>query len=72
MSYSEANDLVRFLGDSAQELTMSAALAAPQAAKRLIGEAEELMALRANLLQRIWQDELNAQMPLPLGIKEAA
>lgn len=72
MPYSEANDLVRFLGDSAQELTMNAALAAPESAKRLISEAEELMALRTNLLQRIWHDELNAQMPLPLSMKEAA
>lgn len=72
MSYGETNDLIRFLGESAQELSMSAALAAPAAAKRLIDEAEELMALRTNLLQRIWQDELNAQMPLPLSMKEAA
>lgn len=72
MSKNDVNDLVRFMGDSAQELTMSAALAAPEVAQRLIEEAEELMALRANLLQRIWQDELDAQMPLPLGMKEAA
>lgn len=72
MPYSDTNDLIRFLGESAQELTMSAALAAPKTAAHLISEAEELMVLRTNMLQRIWQDELNAQMPLPLSMKEAA
>lgn len=72
MAYSDANDLIRFLGESAQDLTMKAVMAAPEVAKELIEEAEELMALRSKLLQRIWDDELNAQMPLPLGMKEAA
>lgn len=72
MSKSEVQGLVKFMGDSAQELTLSASMAAPEVAKRLISEAEELMALRSNLLQRIWQDELDAQMPLPLSMKEAA
>jgi 2-polyprenyl-6-methoxyphenol hydroxylase-like FAD-dependent oxidoreductase len=72
MAYSDANDLIRFLGESAQDLTMKAVLAAPEVAKELTEEAEELMALRSKLLQRIWDDELNAQMPLPLGMKEAA
>lgn len=72
MSKSEIQDLVKFMGDSAQELTLKATLSAPEAAKRLISEAEELMALRSNILQRMWQDELDAQMPLPLSMKEAA
>jgi hypothetical protein len=38
----------------------------------MIDEADELMALRSKLLQRIWDDQLNAQMPLPLGMQEAA
>ena len=72
MANTDANDLIRFLGDSAQDLTMRAVMAAPGIAKDLIDEADELMALRSKLLQRIWDDELNAQMPLPLGMKEAA
>lgn len=72
MLKNDMKDLVRFMGDSAQELTMRAAMATPEVAQRLIEEAEELMALRSNLLQRIWQEELDAQMPLPLGMKEAA
>lgn len=72
MAYSDANDLIRFLGESAQELTMRAVLAAPEKSQELTDEADELMALRSRLLQRIWDEELNAQLPLPLGIKEAA
>lgn len=72
MAYNDANDLIRFLGDSAQELTMRAVMAAPGNAKDMIDEADELMALRSKLLQRIWDDQLNAQMPLPLGMQEAA
>ncbi|MDG2319090.1 MAG: hypothetical protein P8L79_02415 [Rhodospirillaceae bacterium] len=72
MAYNDANDLIRFLGDSAQELTMRAVMAASGNAKDMIDEADELMALRSKLLQRIWDDQLNAQMPLPLGMQEAA
>jgi hypothetical protein len=72
MAYNDANDLIRFLGDSAQELTMRAVMAAPGNAKDMIDEADELMALRSKLLQRIWDDQLNTQMPLPLGMQEAA
>ena len=72
MAYNDANDVIRFLGDSAQELTMRAVMAAPGNAKDMIDEADELMALRSKLLQRIWDDQLNAQMPLPLGMQEAA
>ena len=72
MAYDDVTDLIRFLGDSAQELSMRAVLAPPRVAQDLTDEAEELMALRSKLLQRIWDIELNAQLPLPLGIKEAA
>lgn len=72
MAYSEVNDLIRFLGDSAHELTVRAVMAAPVVAQTLSEEAEELMVLRTHLLQRVWTEELSAQMPLPLSIKEAA
>jgi hypothetical protein len=72
MAYSDVNDLIRFLGESAQDLTTRAVMAAPQIASNLSQEAEELMALRTRLLQRVWTEELNAQMPLPLSIKKAA
>lgn len=72
MAYSDVNDLIRFLGESAHELSTRAVMATPQVSQSLTQEAEELMALRTHLLQRIWTEELNAQMPLPLSIKEAA
>lgn len=72
MAYGEVNNLIRFLGDSAHDLSIRAGMTAPQVAKRLSQEAEELLALRTRLLQRVWTDELAAQMPLPLSIKEAA
>lgn len=72
MAYSDVNDLIRFLGESAQDLTVRAVIAAPSIAQDLSQEAEELMALRTRLLQRVWTEELNAQMPLPLSIKKAA
>lgn len=72
MAYSDVNDLIRFLGESAQDLTVRAVMAAPSIAQDLSQEAEELMALRTRLLQRVWTEELNAQMPLPLSIKKAA
>lgn len=72
MAYSAVNDLIRFLGESAHDLTVRAVMAAPQIAQDLSQEAEELMALRTRLLQRVWAEELNAQMPLPLSIQKAA
>ncbi len=72
MAYNDIQDSIRFLGESAQELTMRSVLSAPSVAKTLMHEADELMALRSKLLQRLWDEELDAQMPLPLGIKEAA
>jgi hypothetical protein len=51
---------------------MRAVIAGPGVAKHLIDEADALMALRSKLLQRIWDDELNAQLPLPLSLKKAA
>ena len=72
MAYSDVTDLIQFLGDTAQEVSMRAVMASSQEAKSLKEEAEELMALRSKLLQRIWDVELNAQIPLPLSIKEAA
>ncbi len=72
MAYSEVNDLIRFLGETAQELSIAAVMASAEKATEMRHEAEEIMALRSNLLQRVWDDEMNAQMPLPLSIKEAA
>ena len=72
MAYSEVNDLIRFLGETAQELSIAAVMASAEKAKEIRDEAEEIMALRSNLLQRVWDDKMNAQMPLPLSIKEAA
>ncbi|MEQ8508612.1 MAG: hypothetical protein RIF37_07500 [Rhodospirillaceae bacterium] len=72
MAYSEVNDLIRFLGETAQELSIAAVMASAEKAKEMRDEAEEIMALRSNLLQRVWDNEMNAQMPLPLSIKEAA
>jgi hypothetical protein len=72
MSEERANDLIRFLGESAQELTARAVLASSDTASGLIAEAEELMALRSKLLQRLWDAELSAQLPLHLSTQEAA
>ena len=72
MADSDVNDLIRFLGEAAQDLTVRGVMAAPSIAHDLSQEAEELMALRTHLLQRIWTKELNAQMHLPLSIKKAA
>ena len=72
MAYNDLTDLIRFLGETAQEASMRAALASAQDAKALKEEAEELVTLRSQLLQRIWDVELNAQIPLPLSIQEAA
>jgi cell division protein ZapA (FtsZ GTPase activity inhibitor) len=72
MADSDINDLIRFLGEAAQDLTVRGVMAAPSIAHDLSQEAEELMALRTRLLQRIWTEELNAQMHLPLSIKKAA
>jgi hypothetical protein len=72
MVYTDRNDLIRFLGDSAHDLSVRAVMAAPSIAQTLTEEAEELMVLRTRLLQRFWTEELSAQMPLPLSIKEAA
>ncbi len=72
MAYNDVTDLIRFLGERAQEVSMHAVMASTHEAKSLNKEAEELMALRSQLLQRIWDVELNAQIPLPVGIKDAA
>jgi len=45
-------DLVRFLSDSAAESLRKAENAAPDAAKSLLDEAEELLALAASVLNR--------------------
>lgn len=72
MGEAVSKDLIRFLGESAQELSMRATLATSSRAAEMIAEAEELLALRSKLLQRLWDAELSAQLPLPLSIKEAA
>ncbi len=72
MSDIVSKDLIRFLGESAQELSMRATLAPRSVSQDLIAEAEELLALRSNLLQRLWDAELSTQLPLPLSVKEAA
>lgn len=72
MAYTDRKDLIRFLGDSAHDLSVRAVAAAPSNAQTLTEEAEELMVLRTRLLQRVWKEELSAQMPLPLSIKKAA
>ena len=72
MAHREVNDLIRFLGETAQELSIAAVMASAEKSKEMRDEAEEIMALRSNLLQRVWDDEMNAQMHLPLSIKEAA
>jgi len=72
MGEAVSKDLMRFLGESAQELSMRATLATSSRAAEMIAEAEELLALRSKLLQRLWDAELSAQLPLPLSIKEAA
>jgi len=45
-------ELVRYLNDSAEELIEKAETASPAAAKGLLDEAEELLALGANILSR--------------------
>ena len=72
MACTNVNDLIRFLGETAQKLAMRAVMATPSVAKGLTDEADELMALRSRLLQRLWDEELNAQLPLPLSMQEAA
>ena len=41
MAYSEVNDLIRFLGDSAHDLSVRAVMAAPVLAQTLSDEAED-------------------------------
>ena len=72
MAETVSKDLIRFLGESAQDLSMRASLATTSQANDMISEAEELMTLRSKLLQRLWDAELSAQLPLPLSVKKAA
>jgi len=65
-------DLVKFLADTAHELSAQARHASSDTASLLKAEAEELMAIRANLLDRHWSHEQASQMTLPLDVKAAA
>lgn len=65
-------DLLKYLGDMAQELAIKALYADHDQALDLTAEAEELITLRTNMLSRFSADEMNAQLPLPLGFKAAA
>jgi hypothetical protein len=66
MLTAQQNELLKFLTDSAQDAARRARDVRGTAAQALIAEAEELMALRAKLARRLWQDD-GAQLELPLA-----
>ena len=72
MSTATLQDVLRFLGESAQEAALRAPTAPAVIASDLVQEAEELMALRERLLARELASEQTRQMQLPLELKVAA
>ena len=66
----DQNDLLAFLADSAYELAARAHTKNAQELRGLMNEAEELMTIRANLLNTHW-NKAN-QFELPFEMKKAA
>jgi hypothetical protein len=65
--------LLDYLADQVHVLAAAARDADDvQAVRRLIGEAEELMAIRSSIIARHHVAEDTAQLPLPLEVLQAA
>jgi len=65
-------DLLAFLAESANELAAKAHWASASDSRQLIAEAEELMAIRTNILNRHWEAAKANQFELPFAFKQAA
>jgi len=60
-------ELLNFITESAREAITKARTATGPAAVELRREAEELMAIRANMLGRFWTLQDEGQLELPLA-----
>ena len=68
----DQKDLLVFLADSATELATKAPWSKNTECTALRQEAEELMSIRARLLNRHWESAKASQFELPLPLKRAA
>ncbi len=68
----DQQDLLDFLAQRVDDLAGKAHAAGAGKARALIDEAEELMAIRAAIVDRYTNDELASQLPLPLEERRAA
>ncbi|MBL8644672.1 MAG: hypothetical protein JNK21_12120 [Rhodospirillaceae bacterium] len=64
--------MLAFLAESALELATQAHSTSGRALDALLNEAEELMAIRANLMNRHWTAANANQYELPFEMKKAA
>lgn len=68
----EQKDLLAFLAESALDLATQAHSKSGRELNALLNEAEELMAIRANLMNRHWTTANANQFELPFEMKKAA
>tara|TARA_R110000868_G_scaffold65769_7_gene196333 strand:- start:24 stop:242 length:219 start_codon:yes stop_codon:yes gene_type:complete len=68
----DQQDLLDFLAQRVDDLAGKARAAAAGKARALINEAEELMAIRAAIIDRHTNGQVVSQLPLPLEDKQAA
>lgn len=68
----DQKDLLVFLADSATELATKAPWTKRAESIALRQEAEELMSIRARVLNRHWESAKASQFELPLALKRAA
>ena len=68
----DQKDLLVFLADSANELATQAHWSKGAKGVDLRNEAEELMAIRAKLLNRHWDSARTNQFEFPFELKQAA
>jgi len=68
----DQKDLLAFLAESALELATQAHGTKGRGLDALLNEAEELMLIRANLMNRHWTTANTNQFELPLELKKAA
>ena len=64
--------LLDYLADSVRDLVTTARESVGETASALMAEAEELTAIRARIVNRTRAAEPDAQMQLPLELKDAA
>jgi len=68
----EQKELLAFLAESALDLATQAHRTSGRKLNDLLNEAEELMAIRANLMNHHWTTANANQFELPLELKKAA